>query len=341
MPRKFTITTPSETVRLGDNGRGNVVFTLTNTSGTLQPVLIRAAPLGNTQAAWLSVQQPEREFPSGGAAQVPVSVTVPPGTAAARYPFRLDIVSAQRSGEDYEEGPTVSFEVAPTAPPPNRWWIWVAAAALLLVLGIGAWLALRPDHKPKEVEVPKDTTSVTDTTTTTVPEKPKVETVALKLFWNESRRDNFSTATADGEAAARAAGYAEARTEGYIFPTEQPGTVPLKLFWTAHWERARVGEPEPAVDEGHPGYRLRADNFTTATPDGEAAARAAAYTFARIEGYVFPTEQPDTVPLKLFWSEARGDNFTTATADGEASALAAGYVFVRVEGYVFKSGGAR
>jgi hypothetical protein len=34
-------------------------------------------------------------------------------------------------------------------------------------------------------------------------------------------------------------------------------------------------------------------------------------TLAR--GYVFADEQPNTVPLKLYWSEARGDNFTTAT----------------------------
>lgn len=310
MPRKFTITTPSETVRL-DGGKGTINFTLTNTSGVPQRVLLRATPLGNTQAAWLAVQQPERDFPSGGAGQVPVAVTVPPGSPPGRYPFRLDVVSAQRSGEDYEEGPTVTIETAAAAPPKkSRWWIWAALAALLLIAGVVAWIASRPEPASEDVKV-------ADTGGTT--EKPKVETVPLKLFWGAERGDNYTTGTRDGEAAALAAGYAFAREEGYVFPTEQPGTVPLKSFWS--------GE--------------RGDNYTTATSEGEKAALDAGYVFVRVEGYVYPKEQPDTVALKSFWNGEREDNFTTGTADGEASALAAGYGFVRVEGYAFKSGGAR
>jgi hypothetical protein len=303
MPRNFTITTPSEKVRL-DEDRGTTVFTLTNTSGALQRVLLRAVPLGNTQAAWLSIRETEREFAVGGTAQVSVSIVVPQDTLPGRYPFRLDIVSAQRSSEDYEEGPTVSVEVA-SKTDENRWWIWAASAvALLLIVGISAWLALRPDSKPKpEPDVPK----------------PKAETVALKTFWSDARQDNFTTATPVGDASALAAGYSFARNEGYVFPTEQPGTVPLKLYWS----------------------EMRGDNYTAATVDDEAALRAAGYAFARIEGYVFPTEQPDTIPLKLFWSDAHGDNYTTSTSEGEARARASGYGFVRIEGYVFKSGGAR
>ncbi len=78
----------------------------------------------------------------------------------------------------------------------------------------------------------------------------------------------------------------------------------------------------------------RGDNFTTATQQGEQAAQAAEYSFLRVEGYVYPDQQPNTVPLKSYWGPARGDNFTTATPQGEQDALGAGYSFVRVEGYV-------
>jgi hypothetical protein len=54
-----------------------------------------------------------------------------------------------------------------------------------------------------------------------------------------------------------------------------------------------------------------------------------------LEGWVYPTQQPGTVPLYLYWSDARQDNFVTATAQGIADAVAAGYQRVRVEGYVF------
>jgi hypothetical protein len=134
----------------------------------------------------------------------------------------------------------------------------------------------------------------------------------LKLYWEPGREDNFSTATAQGEADALAAGYYFVRTEAYLFPSSQPGTVPLNQYWSA----------------------ARGDNFVTATPQGEADALAAGYSFVRVEGYVYPSPQPNTVPLKLFWSGGRGDNFTTATAQGEADALAAGYYFARIEGYV-------
>lgn len=46
---------------------------------------------------------------------------------------------------------------------------------------------------------------------------------------------------------------------------------------------------------------------------------------------------PDLVPLKLYWSAERGDNYTTATPRGEGLAKAAGYEFSRIEGYVFRT----
>ena len=92
-----------------------------------------------------------------------------------------------------------------------------------------------------------------------------------------------------------------------------PGTVPLKLYWSA----------------------ARGDNFTTATAQGERDAIAAGYQFARVEAYIFSAPRTGTVPLKLYWSAARGDNFTTATPQGERDAVAAGYVFVRIEGYIY------
>jgi hypothetical protein len=42
------------------------------------------------------------------------------------------------------------------------------------------------------------------------------------------------------------------------------------------------------------------DNFTTATAAGEVSV-GNRYGFVRIEGYVYPNQQPGTVPLKLFY----------------------------------------
>ena len=68
---------------------------------------------------------------------------------------------------------------------------------------------------------------------------------------------------------------------------------------------------------------------------GTQSARQAGYTFARVEGYVYPSRRQGTVPLNLYWSSQREDNFTTATSVGAQSARQAGYTFARVEGYAF------
>ena len=86
----------------------------------------------------------------------------------------------------------------------------------------------------------------------------------LKLYWNPTNGDNFTTATDKGEQDALSAGYQFARIEGYVFSTVQVGTVPLKLYWNP----------------------TNGDNFTTATDKGEQDALSAGYQFARIEGYV-------------------------------------------------------
>jgi hypothetical protein len=144
---------------------------------------------------------------------------------------------------------------------------------------------------------------------------------SLTLYWSSNREDNFTTGTKQGRNDAIAAGYQYIRNEGYCVRTSQrwakwqKGTVPLKLYWS----------------------EARGDNFTTATTQGEADAKAAGYQFIRIEGLVYSEQRKGTVPLKLYWNPNREDNFTTSTQQGEADAKAAGYQFIRIEGYVYSN----
>ena len=136
--------------------------------------------------------------------------------------------------------------------------------------------------------------------------------VQLKLYYSDSRRDNFTAATADGERDAIGAGYRFVRVEGYVYSTQHPGTVPLKLYYS---------------DTRH-------DNYTTGTKQGEQAALSSGYRFVRVEGYIYPDQQTGTVPLYDYWSTERGDNFSTATSDGVRAAKDNRYVLALVEGYI-------
>ncbi len=92
--------------------------------------------------------------------------------------------------------------------------------------------------------------------------------VPLKLYYNEDRRDNFTTATQDGIRDAEAAGYTFVRDEGYVYRMQEPdqGFVPLKLYYSEE----------------------RRDNFTAATDQGSREAEASGYKFVRNEGYMTP-----------------------------------------------------
>ena len=156
MARHFTITTPAETVRVGPDGLGEMTFTVTNVSGAPTRGLGKIVPLGNTKTEWLTLTEVERDFPVGGVHQFPVAASIPPGTPAGRYTWRLDVVSAAKSGEGSETGPTVAFEV-PASEPKKKgipWWVWVAIAAVAIVVAVVAFLLLRPEPEEK-VKVPK------------------------------------------------------------------------------------------------------------------------------------------------------------------------------------------
>ena len=108
-------------------------------------------------------------------------------------------------------------------------------------------------------------------------------TVPLKLYYNSSIGDYFTTATAEGERSAVAAGYRFVRVEGYVFSSYQPLTVPLKLFWSAN----------------------RSDNLTIATPEGETGALNSGYSFVRVEGHIPKSlpSAPVACGLGVRWDE--------------------------------------
>lgn len=58
------------------------------------------------------------------------------------------------------------------------------------------------------------------------------------------------------------------------------------------------------------------DHFYTTDPSGETAL-ASGYFFEGIPGYVFPSQEPDTVPIYRFFSAKTGDHFYTRDPNGE------------------------
>lgn len=136
----------------------------------------------------------------------------------------------------------------------------------------------------------------------------------LKSFWCEERTDFFSTATEAGQGAAvEAFGCTFTRLEGYVFPTEQPGTVALDLYWS---------------DD-------RQDNATIASEATKAELLDSGYRKTASEGFVYSSEQAGTVPLKLYFNKDMNEYYSTTPQTGEKAAVDEGFEFVRIEGYIF------
>ncbi|MBC8095689.1 MAG: hypothetical protein H7Y43_07740, partial [Akkermansiaceae bacterium] len=138
------------------------------------------------------------------------------------------------------------------------------------------------------------------------------ELVPLKLYRSLNRLETLTAASL--KSVHEGAGdYEFVRTEGYMFSTQKPGTLPLKLYWSAE----------------------RQDHFLSALPQGERDAKTANYELIGIQGYVFAAAQPGTVPLKQYWG-GHSDNLIIATKQGERDAATGGYQFGRLDGYVVR-----
>jgi hypothetical protein len=152
MSRIFAITAISDRVPTGGDGRGEITFTVTNSSARPLRGQLRVRPLGSTQKEWLNIAgESERTFSPNATQQVVVKINVPPGAPAGKYQFRLDTFSLINPDDDFTEGPTVDLEIKAREAPKKAfpWWIVAAAAgALILIIGL-SWLLW-----PKGVEVP-------------------------------------------------------------------------------------------------------------------------------------------------------------------------------------------
>src|SRR5262245_61195024 len=152
MNRIFAITAASDRVSVGGDGRGEITFTVTNSSPRPLRGQLRVRPLGSTKSDWLNVGgETERVFSPNATQQVVVKVATPPGAQAGKYQFRLDAISVINPDDDFTEGPTIDLEVKATEAPKKAfpWWIVAAAGGAVVLIVALTWLLW-----PKSVEGP-------------------------------------------------------------------------------------------------------------------------------------------------------------------------------------------
>jgi hypothetical protein len=139
----FAITAASERVSVGGDGRGEITFTVTNSSARPLRGRLRVRPLGSTKGEWFNiVGETERAFSPNATQQVVVKVAAPPGAPAGKYQFRLDAFSVINPDDDFTEGPTIDLEVKATEAPKKAfpWRLIAAAAGAVILIVTLTWL---------------------------------------------------------------------------------------------------------------------------------------------------------------------------------------------------------
>ncbi len=147
MPSPFAITPSADTVAIDANRRGEVAFTVSNTSAA--PVRSRGKVVAGdpAQQAWYSLAgNPERPLKPGETTQYVVRVALPQTATEGTYQFRLDAVSVENPDEMFTTGQPVGFTFKPPAEPPKKpfpWWILAVVGGALLIIGVVLFFVLR------------------------------------------------------------------------------------------------------------------------------------------------------------------------------------------------------
>lgn len=134
----FTITAAGTRVNLDSSGTARAQFTVTNTTPQSLKGRLLTRPAASASPDWFTIAgESIRDFGPDAAEQVVVQLAVPAGSPAGAYSFRLDAVSQVDPDEDFTEGPSVAFDVAPAPPPPKKkfpWWLVIVLGVLLVVV---------------------------------------------------------------------------------------------------------------------------------------------------------------------------------------------------------------
>ncbi|MBO0790120.1 MAG: hypothetical protein J2P36_04130 [Ktedonobacteraceae bacterium] len=156
MPSPFAITAATNTVSLNSSRQGQISFTVSNMTTRVIHSRAHVATQPESLGVWLVLQgEADRDFASAGSQQYAVQITVPPSAPAGDYTLRLDVVDLSNPDDEFSEGPTVRFVVAPppSAKKPFPWWIVAVAAGVLILLGGGIY-SLSQVLKPRTVTTP-------------------------------------------------------------------------------------------------------------------------------------------------------------------------------------------
>lgn len=174
-------------VVLDNQGRGEVTFTVTNTSAQQDRAVLTITPLDGAADSWFAVEEPQRVVAPAASAVYHVAVTVPPGTAPSVYACQAIAYSADHDpSESSVSSKRVTIEVRAAAPRPTPfpWWIFLVIAAFVLIVALVLWRIVSGDGD--DDETPTQPTPTAQSTTTVGPDGSNALEIATSWTYNST-----------------------------------------------------------------------------------------------------------------------------------------------------------
>ncbi|MER5607740.1 hypothetical protein AB0F93_23430 [Micromonospora tulbaghiae] len=151
MTTEWTVVAAAEQFTVDARNAGELTFTVSNPGTAPDTVVFDVAPGEGSPRAWFTVAEPQRVVPGQGSVSFLVRLAVPPGTPPRRYDMTGFAYSANTAPEESSRSSgRVTYDVRAVVPPKRAPWPWIAAAAalVLVVAGVVAWLVTRGPDTP-------------------------------------------------------------------------------------------------------------------------------------------------------------------------------------------------
>lgn len=173
--KSFTISPPPGDPPTLQGNTGKVTFTVTNTATRTIDGTVLVKPQPPAEESWFAFAEgATRTYQPGAVQSIATTITVPAGTPAGTYTFRLDAKAEDNPDEDYTEGPEAQFVVA-DAPEPPPWWKrywWIAVIAAVVLIGIVVAVLLLSGGDEAEAGIPERNCVAVDPNQVAVNETP-------------------------------------------------------------------------------------------------------------------------------------------------------------------------
>jgi PASTA domain len=137
-------------VRCAEDGAAEQVFNVKNATNKALKIGMQLSLSEPVREEWLKIDGPtERGLDVETMTQVSVKIQVPPDCAPGKYSYRLRVFDPDSPGEVYTDGDPVYFEVPAKKEvvikkedkgrKPFKWWIPLAIAVTVIVIGVVLW----------------------------------------------------------------------------------------------------------------------------------------------------------------------------------------------------------